>query len=46
MTRMVNPFDTVTFPTGPAMKNRFMLAPLTNHQSHDDGSVGEDERPR
>ena len=28
---------------GPAMRNRFMLAPLTNLQSHADGTLGEDE---
>ncbi len=35
--------DTVTFMHGPAMKNRFMLAPLTNMQSHDDGTLSDDE---
>jgi 2,4-dienoyl-CoA reductase-like NADH-dependent reductase (Old Yellow Enzyme family) len=28
---------------GPALKNRFMLAPLTNLQSHADGTLSEDE---
>jgi hypothetical protein len=28
---------------GPAMKNRFMLAPLTNIQSHADGVLSDDE---
>jgi 2,4-dienoyl-CoA reductase-like NADH-dependent reductase (Old Yellow Enzyme family) len=28
---------------GPAMKNRFMLAPLTNLQSHPDGVLSDDE---
>ena len=28
---------------GPAMKNRLMLAPLTNMQSHDDGALSDDE---
>ena len=28
---------------GPAMKNRFMLAPLTNTQSHTDGRLSDDE---
>lgn len=37
------PFDTVTFLRGPAMPNRFMLAPLTNQQSHDDGTLSADE---
>ena len=33
----------LTFPRGPAWKNRFMLAPLTNTQSHADGTLGEEE---
>lgn len=40
---MVSLFDEVTFAHGPAMKNRFMLAPLTNQQSHDDGTLSDDE---
>jgi len=40
---MTTPFDTVTFAHGPDMKNRFMLAPLTNQQSHDDGTLSDDE---
>lgn len=36
-------FEPLTFSRGPAMKNRFMLAPLTNSQSHDDGTLSEDE---
>lgn len=28
---------------GPAMKNRFMLAPLTNTQSHEDGRLSDEE---
>ncbi len=36
-------FDPVAFTHGPAMKNRFMLAPLTNLQSHVDGTLSEDE---
>jgi 2,4-dienoyl-CoA reductase-like NADH-dependent reductase (Old Yellow Enzyme family) len=35
--------DAVAFARGPAMKNRFMLAPLTNQQSHDDGTLSDDE---
>ena len=35
--------DSVTFPRGPAMKNRFMLAPLTNFQSNADGTLSDDE---
>lgn len=33
----------LTFARGPAMKNRFMLAPLTNTQSHPDGVLSDDE---
>lgn len=33
----------LSFARGPAMKNRFMLAPLTNMQSHEDGRLSEDE---
>jgi 2,4-dienoyl-CoA reductase-like NADH-dependent reductase (Old Yellow Enzyme family) len=40
---MVDLFDEMTFTRGPAMKNRFMLAPLTNSQSHVDGTLSEDE---
>ncbi len=36
-------FEPLTFARGPAMKNRFMLAPLTNSQSHDDGRLSDDE---
>ena len=36
-------FDPVTFTHGPAMPNRFMLAPLTNQQSHADGTLSDDE---
>ena len=36
-------FQPLTFNRGPAMKNRFMLAPLTNSQSHEDGVCSEDE---
>jgi 2,4-dienoyl-CoA reductase-like NADH-dependent reductase (Old Yellow Enzyme family) len=31
------------FARGPAMANRFMLAPLTNMQSHADGTLSDDE---
>ena len=41
---MPTPFDTVTFTHGPAMKNRFMLAPLTNQQSNPDGTLSDDEQ--
>jgi 2,4-dienoyl-CoA reductase-like NADH-dependent reductase (Old Yellow Enzyme family) len=40
---MSSPFETVTFARGPAMANRFMLAPLTNQQSHADGTLSEEE---
>ncbi|WP_309644918.1 NADH:flavin oxidoreductase [Phenylobacterium sp.] len=36
-------FQPMTFVRGPAMKNRFMLAPLTNLQSHPDGRLSDDE---
>ena len=34
----------MSFPRGPAMKNRFMLAPLTNSQSHEDGVLSDEEQ--
>ena len=40
---MTSLFSPLTFKRGPAMKNRFMLAPLTNQQSHEDGVCSEDE---
>ena len=40
---MIDAFAPLTFKRGPAMKNRFMLAPLTNSQSHPDGKLSEDE---
>ena len=40
---MRNLADTVTFAHGPAMSNRFMLAPLTNMQSHPDGTLSDEE---
>jgi 2,4-dienoyl-CoA reductase-like NADH-dependent reductase (Old Yellow Enzyme family) len=36
-------FAPMTFAHGPAMKNRFMLAPLTNLQSHADGRLSDEE---
>ena len=36
-------FEPLSFAHGPAMKNRFMLAPLTNLQSHVDGRLSDDE---
>ena len=36
-------FTPLTLARGPAWKNRFALAPLTNRQSNADGTLGEDE---
>jgi 2,4-dienoyl-CoA reductase-like NADH-dependent reductase (Old Yellow Enzyme family) len=36
-------FSPLAFAHGPAMANRFMLAPLTNLQSNEDGTISEDE---
>ena len=36
-------FDHLSFTRGPDMKNRFVLAPLTNTQSHDDGVLSDEE---
>jgi len=38
-----DPFAPLVLPRGPAMKNRFMLAPLTNLQSHADGTLSDEE---
>ena len=35
--------DRLALPRGPALRNRFMLAPLTNLQSHDDGTLDDAE---
>ncbi|MEN9627606.1 MAG: oxidoreductase [Pseudomonadota bacterium] len=35
--------DPLPMARGPALANRVMLAPLTNFQSHDDGTLGDDE---
>ncbi len=40
---MISPFDPLTFPCGVRMKNRFLLGPLTNTQSHADGTISEEE---
>lgn len=40
MTDLLSPLG---FTRGPEMKNRFMLAPLTNQQSHADGSLSDEE---
>jgi len=36
-------FQPITFQHGPEWKNRFMLAPLTNQQSHPNGLLSDDE---
>ncbi len=36
-------FDPMSFKSDKSMKNRFMLAPLTNLQSHEDGTLSDDE---
>lgn len=36
-------FAPLSFARGPAMKNRFVLAPLTNTQSHPDGRLSDEE---
>jgi 2,4-dienoyl-CoA reductase-like NADH-dependent reductase (Old Yellow Enzyme family) len=38
-----NPSTTLTFARGDVMKNRFMLAPMTNTQSHEDGTLSDEE---
>lgn len=38
-----DPASSLTFRCGATMKNRFMLAPMTNTQSHEDGSLSDDE---
>jgi 2,4-dienoyl-CoA reductase-like NADH-dependent reductase (Old Yellow Enzyme family) len=40
---MTSLFEPLAFTRGPAMKNRFMLAPMTNCQSHDDGRLSDEE---
>ena len=40
---MTDLFAPLAFTRGPGMKNRFMLAPLTNLQSHADGRLSDDE---
>lgn len=43
MTDLAPLFAPLTFAHGPAMKNRLMLAPLTNTQSHADGKLSDEE---
>lgn len=38
-----NLFEPLSLAHGPALKNRLVLAPLTNTQSHPDGKMSEDE---
>lgn len=40
---MVNSNSAVTFHCGKTMKNKFMLAPLTNQQSHENGQLSNSE---
>lgn len=40
---MTSMFEPLSFTRGPAMPNRLMLAPLTNQQSHADGTLSDDE---
>ncbi len=40
---MTKALSSLNFQRGPDMKNRFMLAPLTNSQSHEDGIMSEEE---
>ena len=37
------PFATLELSHGPALRNRLVLAPLTNCQSHEDGTLSDDE---
>jgi 2,4-dienoyl-CoA reductase-like NADH-dependent reductase (Old Yellow Enzyme family) len=40
---MTTPFSSLSFQRGPTVANRFMLAPLTNQQSHADGTLSDEE---
>ncbi|MDG1162960.1 MAG: NADH:flavin oxidoreductase, partial [Burkholderiales bacterium] len=40
MTNLLNP---IQFQSGRTAKNRFFLAPLTNQQSNEDGTLSDDE---
>jgi 2,4-dienoyl-CoA reductase-like NADH-dependent reductase (Old Yellow Enzyme family) len=40
---MKNLFQAMSLKNGSVMRNRFMLAPLTNTQSHEDGRLSDDE---
>ena len=39
----ISPENPVQFTCGATIKNRFMLAPMTNSQSHEDGRLSDDE---
>ena len=39
----MNAFSPLRFQSGYKTKNRFLLAPMTNRQSHADGQLSEDE---
>ncbi|MGK0364768.1 MAG: 2,4-dienoyl-CoA reductase-like NADH-dependent reductase (Old Yellow Enzyme family) [Saprospiraceae bacterium] len=39
----IKPDTYIQFPCGLTIKNRFMLAPLTNRQSHENGELSDDE---
>lgn len=43
MPHLLSPDSPVHFCNGSVMKNRFALAPLTNRQSHDDGTLSDEE---
>ena len=43
VTAVTTAFEPLDFLHGPTMANRFMLTPLTNRQSHDDGALSDDE---
>ena len=40
---MVSAYSPIKFARGIEMANRFMLAPLTNQQSHTDGTLSDEE---
>lgn len=40
---MIKANSTINFSNGSIMNNRFMLAPLTNQQSHENGQISDDE---
>ena len=40
---MTDLFSPLSFTRGPAMKNRFMMAPMTNQQGYPDGRLSDEE---